>query len=576
MVEMVLKQPVPLSYQAERNARIASQRVGGLVAAWEEQVGLPPRQHPESVQLSRSLPNAAPQRRASGEQRPSSSGGLDRSRRPRSAAARAGGGRPIFESTESELPLNRAKAAESRVHERLVMLRSSGAELAELERRVSSYRKGRPTAGGVYYVAQNMEPVILRRKRPKTVYALSRMSNERYLAERDQVLARRDAERARQMEEHIASRDRQELKRQAMKDARMEARRDKQEKEALVACALASRLEVVRAEVEAFRLSRLLEVGRDSAVRKLQNAWRAVSLARSEVKLGGAARVLQRGVRMFLWRSTLKRKCAAASKIIEYTKLCKGAGGFVVMLQTYRSRVVLIQRMWKQRKLTNAAMIVALSKHWDNVKRSVATERDILQAASVMLKRSGKLTPQLEEQVAAFLPSLIERTPADAPEGDGLQTAASSSAPGNYPTKALKDRRKDEKNEALAAKHAMLGTIEARIKTLPQFSPTPGKGKEVPQMQRQAAIEELVRRRQAEHRTALRAYNVKWRQYEEVMVGVERQLATRRALGASLGTIERPARPVKPRLALFPPQTEMWATILEFEKRVQKGGRRRK
>ena len=42
------------------------------------------------------------------------------------------------------------------------------------ERRVCSYQRA-PTR--VYYVAQNMEPVILRRKRPKTVYAVSRINN---------------------------------------------------------------------------------------------------------------------------------------------------------------------------------------------------------------------------------------------------------------------------------------------------------------------------------------------------------------------------------------------------------------
>jgi hypothetical protein len=559
---VVSKHPVPLTHQAERDARVESQRVGGLVAAWEEQVGLPrnARQKPASVQLSRSFPNSTLRRQPS-------SGGTARSRRPRSASARAGSGRVEIERTESALPPNGAKAAESRVQERLAVLRSSGAELAELERRVSSYRRGRPTNGEVYYVAQNMEPVILRQKRPKTVYAVSRINNERYRAERDQVLARRNAEIARQMQEHIASRDRQELKRQAMKNARIEARRIKQEKEVLVACVLASRFEVVRANVEVCRLERIMEHGRISAIRKLQNAWRTIRIAKSEAKLGDAARVIQRGARMFLWRLTLKRKCLAASKIIAYTKSCSGAGSFVKMLQTYRSRVVLIQRMWKRRKLTNAATVVALHKHWDRTKKVVAAEKAVLQEAAVMLKRSGNISPELEEQVAAVLPSFVEATRAD--------DVPSSSAVEGYPTKSLKDRRKDAKNEALAAKHAMLDKIEARINTLPQFSPV-ARGKDsVSKKQRQDAIEEFIRSRQEAHRTALRAFYVEWNSYEKVMVGVERQLATRRALGASMRSIERPERPVKPRLALVPPDLEMWAMMLDCEQRAKKGGRRR-
>lgn len=556
------KRPVPLTHQAECDARVESQRVGGLVAAWEEQVGLPhnARQKPAPVQLSRSLPSSA-------LERPASSGVPARSRRPRSAAARAGGGRVMFERSESSLPLNGAKAAESRVQDRLAVLRSSGAELAELERRVSSYRRGRPAKGQVYYVAQNMEPVILRRKRPQTVYAVSRIKNERYRAERDQVLARRDAEMARQMEEHVASRDRQELKRQAMKNARIVARRLKQEKEVLVACALASRLEIVRAEVEAYRLARVLEVGRDSAIRKLQNAWRTIHIAKSEAKLGDAARVIQKGARLFLWRLSLKRKKVAASKIIAYTKLCGGAGGFVKMLHTYRSRVVLIQRMWKRRKLSNAAVGVALINHWDRIKKMVAAEKAVLQEAAVMLKRSGKISPGLEDQVSAFLPSLVEDTPAN-------DTSSSSDAEG-YPTKSLKDRRKEEKNEALVAKHAVLATIEERLNALPSFAPAT-KGKDsVSKKQRQDAIEEFIRTRQEAHRTALRVYYAKWASYEEAMVGVERQLATRRALGARIDTVERPERPVKPRLRLIPPDAEMWTMILECEKRAKQGGRRK-
>ena len=73
---------------------------------------------------------------------------------------------------------------------------------------------------------------------------------------------------------------------------------------------------------------------------------------------------------------------------------------------------------------------------------------------------------------------------------------------------------------------------------------------------------------------ALRTFYVAWTKYEEVMVGVERQLATRRALGASLDTIERPAKPVKPRLKLIPPQAEMWAMMLECEKQAKGRGRK--
>lgn len=554
---MAVKPPVPLSHQAERKALLESRRVGGLVAAWEEQVGLPVDKKTSAVQPSKSLPDAALRR--------PSSGAPARSRRPRSAGFHARPNTILLERTESMLPPNGAKAAESRVQDRLAVLRSSGAELTALERRVVSYRTRRRTAGGVYYVTQNMDPVILRRKRPKTVYAVSRLKNDRYRAERDQVLARRDAERARQMDEHIASRDRHELKRQAMKEARLQARRLKQEKAALVVCVLASRMEAVRSQIEAGRLSHLLERGRDSAIRKLQNAWREIRRRKSEALLGNAARVIQKGARMFLWRLAFKRKRVAASKIIEYTRLCSGAGGFVQMLHKYRSRVVLIQRIWKQRRLTRTAIVVALNHHWDRVKQAVAVERTTLQEAAVMLKRSGKLSPELREQIAALVPSLFDDGNCDS------NTAASSSAPESYPTKSLKDRRKDARNEALALKHAMLGKIELRMKMLPQFNPA--KGKEVSRRQRNAALEDLIRRRHTAFRMALRVFNSEWSEYESAMVGVEQQLATRRALGAKLDTIDRPARPVKPRLTLIPPQAEMWATILECELRARKGRR---
>lgn len=557
--------PPPLSHQAERAARFEAHRVGGLVEAWEQQVGLPPRRklHPSKSVGSLQRPQSA---------------GPGRARRPRSAGVRTrgGGGQVIIERSESSLPPNGARAAESRVQERLAKIRSSGAELAELERRVSSYRKGRPTGDGVYHVTQNMDPVILRRKRPQTVHAVSREHNDKYRAERELVLARRDAERTRQMEEHIASRDRQELKRQAMKEARLLARQIKLEKSALVGCALASRVEVVRAEIERVRLSRIMEAGRDKAIRKLQSAWRTIRTQKSEALLGDAARVIQRGVRMFLWRATLQRKCRAASKIIEYANLCGGAGGFVQMLQTYRSRVIFIQRMWKKRRLTHAAIVIALTNHWDRAKKAVAVERATLSEAAVMLKRSGKLTPELEEQVTVLLPSLAAVPPAsantNASEGEKAAgtAAAIGGAAANYPTKSLKDRRKEERKEDLASKHAMLGKIEEQMKKLPQFAT----GKEVPLKQRRAAIERYVVKSQAAHRAELRKFYVAWTEYEELMVGVERQLATRRALGARLD-IERPPRPAKPRWKIVPRKEAMWAVILDTEKRAKKGGARR-
>jgi hypothetical protein len=451
--------PPPLSHQAERAARFEAHRVGGLVEAWEQQVGLPPRRklHPSSSLPSGSL------------QRPQSAG-PGRARRPRSAGVRTrgGGGQVIIERSESSLPPNGARAAESRVQERLAKIRSSGAELAELERRVSSYRKGRPTGDGVYHVTQNMDPVILRRKRPQTVHAVSREHNDKYRAERELVLARRDAERTRQMEEHIASRDRQELKRQAMKEARLLARQIKLEKSALVGCALASRVEVVRAEIERVRLSRIMEAGRDKAIRKLQSAWRTIRTQKSEALLGDAARVIQRGVRMFLWRATLQRKCRAASKIIEYANLCGGAGGFVQMLQTYRSRVIFIQRMWKKRRLTHAAIVIALTNHWDRAKKAVAVERATLSEAAVMLKRSGKLTPELEEQVTVLLPSLAAVPPASANTNasEGEKAAGTAAAIGRAERglsfearHARKDRGADE--EAPTVRHRQRGATQA-------------------------------------------------------------------------------------------------------------------
>ena len=172
--------PPPLSHQAERAARFEAHRVGGLVEAWEQQVGLPPRRklHPSKSVGSLQRPQSA---------------GPGRARRPRSAGVRTrgGGGQVIIERSESSLPPNGARAAESRVQERLAKIRSSGAELAELERRVSSYRKGRPTGDGVYHVTQNMDPVILRRKRPQTVHAVSREHNDKYRAlAREQRLAK--------------------------------------------------------------------------------------------------------------------------------------------------------------------------------------------------------------------------------------------------------------------------------------------------------------------------------------------------------------------------------------------------
>ena len=470
-------------------------------------------------------------------------------------------------SGDSSLPLNGARAAEDRVLERLAQLRSSGAEQQELTRRVLSYRKGRPKAGpdgqrAVYYVEQNLEPLILKRTRQHSREALYIENNMKYGAERERVMARREVERVRQEAEHIASRDRQELKRQVMRQARIRAAEIRKEKKVMTAVALSSRMEVIRAKVEHMRLSRLIESGRDRAIRKLQNAWRTIRIEKSESLLGDAARVIQRAARLFLWRNTLKRKIAAANKIIEYTRLCGVAGGFAQMLGTYRARVIYIQRMWKMRTLTNSAVVMTLINHWDRAKAKVGATRSILSGASKMVNQHGRLTPEMEARAVAVLPSILakEETPQT---GDGAGAATGKA----YPTKSLKDRRQDEKNEALALKHALLGKIEGRLKSLPSF----GQGKEPTKVQKKAAIEQYVKRSKDAHRVALREYHVLWAEYADIMVGVERQLVTRRALGASVD-IGMPPRPAKPKWKLFPRDEDMWAVISDCEKRAKKGG----
>ena len=61
--------------------------------------------------------------------------------------------------------------------------------------------------------------------------------------------------------------------------------------------------------------------------------------------------------------------------------------------------------------------------------------------------------------------------------------------------------------------------------------------------------------------------------YDEEMVGVNKKLETRRALGANTA-IEMPDKPERPRRKLFPPDEEMWAVILDGEARTKGRGRK--
>ena len=82
-----------------------------------------------------------------------------------------------------------------------------------------------------------------------------------------------------------------------------------------------------------------------------------------------------------------------------------------------------------------------------------------------------------------------------------------------------------------------------------------------------------LQKRQAIFRQDFRDYCARLVVYDEEMVGVNKKLETRRAIGANTA-IEMPDKPERPRRKLFPPDEEMWAVILDGEARTKGRGRK--
>ena len=575
----------PVSRRAARQKAREEARASQLVEmmeSWEQEVGLP---H-ERVKLQKSAPqlgqqgfrsaSAVPERKDPlAEQfsehrlrmsRPESAavgmhgrrrgvlieGGRPRTAGPaRSAVSMMMGQRTEDEKQESRLPPNGAQQAQERVERRLDNLRHSGKELQELERRVVRYRRGLGAAGAVYKPTLNKQPAQLRRTRPHTALALYVRQNEEYTQERERVVQRRAAAREAEMAEHIANRDRHELKRQAERQARAFARRIQQEKTALVACALASRTRVAAARVEKMRLGRLMESGRDRAVRKMQEAVRRWYQQKHGNKLYNAAHKIQRVWRWFAWRRLVERRQLAASKIISYLELAGGSGGFVQVLKLFRHQVIVIQRWWRTLLPRGKATEVVLARHWDVVREAAGAEKELLTEAVSTLKKTSKLPPEMKAATGLFPEPEPDKPAAKKPDGEKPKK------------KTMKEKRADE----LAAKHATLTVLEKRLAVLPNFA------KEVPKKTKMVTLRVWLQKRQAIFRQDFRDYCARLVVYDEEMVGVNKKLETRRAIGANTA-IEMPDKPERPRRKLFPPDEEMWAVILDGEARTKGRGRK--
>ena len=160
---------------------------------------------------------------------------------------------------------------------------------------------------------------------------------------------------------------------------------------ALVAVAVAARVQIFRAVVEAARGPQE-EMDGPAAVNiigMVYKAWKRRDRSRKHIALKtAAAERIQRAYCWFRWRRrAVPRRIVAANKVLAYLRLAKSGPLMLPYLNRYRAACLKVQRWWKGVGVRRAAEVTLLEQWWDLCRSAWVARKASMMAELTAVKK---------------------------------------------------------------------------------------------------------------------------------------------------------------------------------------------